>query len=47
MPTQPPPRTDRTEEQVRIDLAAAYRLAARHGWDDTVYTHISASGACT
>ena len=41
MPTH---RTDRTEEQVRIDLAAAYRLAARHGWDDTVYTHISAPG---
>ena len=33
----------RTEAEVRIDLAAAYRLAAQRGWDDTVYTHISAS----
>ena len=32
-----------TEQDVRIDLAAAYRLAAQRGWDDTVYTHISAS----
>ena len=36
-------RTPRTERDVRIDLAAAYRLAAQQGWDDTVYTHISAS----
>ena len=34
---------NRTERDVRIDLAAAYRLAAQRGWDDTVYTHISAS----
>jgi ribulose-5-phosphate 4-epimerase/fuculose-1-phosphate aldolase len=32
----------RTETDVRIDLAAAYRLAAQRGWDDTVYTHVSA-----
>ncbi|HRE13108.1 MAG TPA: class II aldolase/adducin family protein [Usitatibacteraceae bacterium] len=32
-----------TEAQVRRDLAAAYRLAARRGWDDTVWTHISAT----
>jgi ribulose-5-phosphate 4-epimerase/fuculose-1-phosphate aldolase len=31
------------ERQTRIDLAAAYRLAALNGWDDLVYTHISAS----
>src|SRR5471032_1027047 len=31
------------EQQTRIDLAAAYRLAALNGWDDLVYTHISAS----
>lgn len=31
-----------TEQQVRVDLAAAYRLAALAGWDDTIYTHISA-----
>lgn len=40
MPTH---HLERTEAQVRIDLAAAYRLAAQRGWDDTVYTHISAS----
>jgi len=33
----------RTEATVRADLAAAYRLAALNGWDDTVYTHLSAS----
>lgn len=33
----------RTEADVRIDLAAAYRLAARQGWDDTIYTHLSAA----
>lgn len=33
----------RTEADVRIDLAAAYRLAALNGWDDTVYTHLSAA----
>jgi ribulose-5-phosphate 4-epimerase/fuculose-1-phosphate aldolase len=32
-----------SEREVRIDLAAAYRLAAQRGWDDTVYTHLSAS----
>jgi ribulose-5-phosphate 4-epimerase/fuculose-1-phosphate aldolase len=33
-----------TEEewQVRVDLAACYRLVALHGWDDLVFTHISA-----
>ncbi len=36
-------RPERTEAQVRIDLAAAYRLAAQRGWDDTVYTHLSAA----
>lgn len=30
------------ERQVRIDLAACYRLIAAHGWDDSVFTHISA-----
>ena len=28
---------------MRTNLAAAYRLAALAGWDDTVYTHISAA----
>jgi ribulose-5-phosphate 4-epimerase/fuculose-1-phosphate aldolase len=32
-----------SEAQVRTDLAAAYRLAARAGWDDLVYSHISAA----
>jgi ribulose-5-phosphate 4-epimerase/fuculose-1-phosphate aldolase len=30
------------EWQTRIDLAACYRLIALHGWDDLIYTHISA-----
>lgn len=38
-----PQRPARTEAQVRVDLAAAYRLAAQRGWDDTIYTHISAA----
>lgn len=37
------PRPPRTEAIVRRDLAAAYRLAALQGWDDTVYTHLSAA----
>ena len=31
-----------TEWQVRVDLAAAYRLVALFGWDDLVFTHITA-----
>jgi ribulose-5-phosphate 4-epimerase/fuculose-1-phosphate aldolase len=30
------------EWQVRVDLAAAYRLVAMFGWDDLVFTHITA-----
>ena len=30
------------EWEVRVDLAACYRLIAMHGWDDLVFTHISA-----
>jgi ribulose-5-phosphate 4-epimerase/fuculose-1-phosphate aldolase len=30
------------EWQLRIDLAACYRLIALHGWDDLVFTHVSA-----
>src|SRR5467141_2185277 len=30
------------EWQVRVDLAAAYRLVAHYGWDDLIFTHISA-----
>jgi ribulose-5-phosphate 4-epimerase/fuculose-1-phosphate aldolase len=29
------------EWQMRVDLAACYRLIAMHGWDDLVFTHIS------
>ena len=30
------------EWAVRVDLAAAYRLVALHGWDDLIFTHLSA-----
>jgi ribulose-5-phosphate 4-epimerase/fuculose-1-phosphate aldolase len=30
------------ERALRIDLAACYRLVAHYGWDDLVFTHISA-----
>jgi ribulose-5-phosphate 4-epimerase/fuculose-1-phosphate aldolase len=30
------------EWQIRVDLAALYRLVARFGWDDLVFTHITA-----
>ena len=30
------------ERAIRIDLAAAYRLVALEGWDDMIFTHISA-----
>jgi ribulose-5-phosphate 4-epimerase/fuculose-1-phosphate aldolase len=30
------------ERKLRIDLAAAYRLVAHFGWDDLIFTHISA-----
>ena len=36
-------RASQSEREVRADLAAAYRLAARQGWHDTVYTHLSAA----
>ena len=29
------------ERRLRVDLAAAYRLAHLHGWTDVIYTHIS------
>jgi ribulose-5-phosphate 4-epimerase/fuculose-1-phosphate aldolase len=31
------------EWQVRVDLAACYRLCASKAWDDLIYTHISAT----
>src|SRR2546422_4695687 len=43
------PKTSTTRDQVsteewqaRVDLAAAYRLVALYGWDDLIFTHISA-----
>lgn len=30
------------ERALRVDLAAAYRLVALHGWDDLIFTHLSA-----
>lgn len=30
------------EWQLRLDLAACYRLVAHFGWDDLIYTHLSA-----
>ena len=30
------------EWQLRIDLAACYRIIAMYGWDDLVFTHVSA-----
>jgi ribulose-5-phosphate 4-epimerase/fuculose-1-phosphate aldolase len=35
-------RTKQTEREVRVELAACYRLIAHFGMDDLVYTHISA-----
>src|ERR1700690_3798129 len=33
--------THASERDLRIDLAACYRLVAHFGWDDLVFTHIS------
>lgn len=35
-------RVSAAEWEVRVQLAALYRLAALYGWDDFLYTHISA-----
>jgi ribulose-5-phosphate 4-epimerase/fuculose-1-phosphate aldolase len=35
-------RVSAEEWQVRVDLAALYRLVALYGWDDLIFTHISA-----
>lgn len=35
-------RVSTEEWAVRVDLAACYRLIAHFGWDDLVFTHISA-----
>ena len=36
------PQVSPAEWQARVDLAACYRLVALHGWDDLIFTHISA-----
>ena len=35
-------RVSAEEWRLRVDLAAAYRMVALHGWSDLIYTHISA-----
>src|SRR5437870_7240178 len=35
-------QVSKEEWQARVDLAAAYRLVAIYGWDDLIFTHISA-----
>jgi ribulose-5-phosphate 4-epimerase/fuculose-1-phosphate aldolase len=40
-----PPMQDKVsaeEWKIRVDLAAAYRLVAYYGWDDLIFTHLSA-----
>jgi ribulose-5-phosphate 4-epimerase/fuculose-1-phosphate aldolase len=40
-----PSRQDKVSAEewtVRVDLAASYRLVARYGWEDLVFTHITA-----
>lgn len=36
-----PEHVPEAEWRARVDLAACYRLAARNGWGDLIYTHIS------
>src|SRR3954470_18480098 len=35
-------QVDEAEWKLRVDLAACYRLVALYGWDDLLFTHISA-----
>ena len=35
-------RVNEEEWKIRVDLAAAYRLIAHYGWDDLIFTHLSA-----
>src|SRR6476469_5823726 len=35
------PEMSSEEWEVRVDLAAVYRLVAHHGWDDVIYNHCS------
>src|SRR5499433_3565164 len=36
------PNLTAEERQMRVDLAACYRLVALYGWTDLIFTHISA-----
>jgi ribulose-5-phosphate 4-epimerase/fuculose-1-phosphate aldolase len=35
-------RVSEQEWAIRVDLAAAYRMVAHYGWDDLIFTHLSA-----
>jgi ribulose-5-phosphate 4-epimerase/fuculose-1-phosphate aldolase len=35
-------KVGKEEWDIRIDLAAAYRMVAYYGWDDLIFTHLSA-----
>src|SRR5436190_5477163 len=35
-------RVSAEEWAIRLDLAAAYRMVAHYGWDDLIFTHLSA-----
>jgi ribulose-5-phosphate 4-epimerase/fuculose-1-phosphate aldolase len=35
-------KVSEAEWAMRVDLAACYRVVAHYGWDDLVFTHISA-----
>ncbi|HEY5926130.1 MAG TPA: class II aldolase/adducin family protein [Kofleriaceae bacterium] len=35
-------KVSEAEWNLRVDLAACYRLVAHYGWDDLIFTHISA-----
>ena len=37
-----PDQVSAEEWAIRVDLAAAYRLVALYGWDDMIFTHLSA-----
>lgn len=39
---QRPENIAEDEWKIRVDLAAAYRLVAHYGWDDMIFTHLSA-----
>jgi ribulose-5-phosphate 4-epimerase/fuculose-1-phosphate aldolase len=43
-PTDMRQRVSAQEWETRVDLAAAYRLVAHYGWDDLIFTHLSARG---